>query len=396
MILFLFITLFSLNIREMAEAVVSLAVTRLGNLLISQVKFPYQVRNQVEEIETELTRIQCFLADADKRQGADSRVRNWVAEIRELAHQIEDVIEIYALQVEKKRSHFRDISRKLDCIMCQCASLYKVGKEIEIIKCKISSVTTSLQTYGVRALEGGDTSNSMKMGVPLLQRMSYSHLVDRDFVGMEEEIEMLVSHLKNKRDVFEVISIWGMGGQGKTTLAKKIYNHVEVRAHFQAFAWVCITQQFDREKVLKSIFKELVPGRREEISNMEDSELVRELYNVQRDTMCNVVVDDLWTLAAWECLRPAFPVGEDKIGSKILITTRIGSVAGVGSKYRLRSLTEDEGLLLLFRKAFPGRVDAKGAFIRNSFELVFIHITDSLMHIGIYLYFVLVFESNFE
>lgn len=51
----------------MAEAVVSLAVTRLGDLLISQVQFPYQVRNQVEEIQTELTRMQCFLADADKR-----------------------------------------------------------------------------------------------------------------------------------------------------------------------------------------------------------------------------------------------------------------------------------------------------------------------------------------
>ncbi|XP_074332109.1 putative disease resistance protein At1g50180 [Apium graveolens] len=338
----------------MAEAVVSLAVTRLGDLLISTVQFPSQVRNQVEDIQTELTRMQCFLADADKRQGSDSRVRSWVSEIRDLAHQTEDVIEIYALQVEKKTSRFQEFSRSLDCIMCQCASLYKVGKEIDIIKYKLSSVTTSLQTYGVRALEGGDYSNSKK-----LERISYSHLIERDFVGMEEEIEILVSHLKNKRDVFEVISIWGMGGQGKTTLANKIYNHIEVRAHFQAFAWVCITQQFDREKVLKSIFKELVPGRREEISNMEDSELVRELYNLQKDTMCMIVVDDIWTLAAWECIRPAFPVGEETIGSKILLTTRIGSVAGVGSMYKLRSLTEKEGLLLLFRKAFPEGVDAK-------------------------------------
>lgn len=372
----------------MAEAVVSLAVTRLGDLLISQVQFPYQVRNQVEEIQTELTRMQCFLADADKRQGSDSRVRNWVSEIRELAHQIEDVIEIYALQVEKKRSPFQEFSRSLDCIMCQCATLYKVGEEIEIIKSKLSSVTTSLQTYGVRALEGGDASNSMKMEVPVLQRISYSHLIERDFVGMEEELEILVSHLKNNKNVFEVISIWGMGGQGKTTVANKIYNHVEVRAHFQAFAWVCITQQFDREKVLKSIFKELVPVRREEISNMEDGELVRELYNVQRDTMCIIVVDDIWTLAAWECLRPAFPVGEGTIGSKILITTRIGNVAGVGSMYKLRSLTEKEGLLLLFRKAFPGAggVDAKGVFSITLFELFFffyIHITDILMQIGI-------------
>ncbi|GKV51049.1 hypothetical protein SLEP1_g57725, partial [Rubroshorea leprosula] len=50
----------------MADAVVSFLVERLGNLLIEETTLLWSVRDQVQQMQTELKRIQCFLKDADK------------------------------------------------------------------------------------------------------------------------------------------------------------------------------------------------------------------------------------------------------------------------------------------------------------------------------------------
>lgn len=72
-----------------------------------------------------------------------------------------------------------------------------------------------------------------------------------------------------------------MGGQGKTTLAQKLFNHAGAKTYFKEFAWVCITQQFDREKVLQQVLKQLVNDtRRKKVNTMDDGELLKELYKV--------------------------------------------------------------------------------------------------------------------
>nr|XP_017216138.1 PREDICTED: probable disease resistance protein At1g59620 isoform X2 [Daucus carota subsp. sativus] len=168
---------------------------------------------------------------------------------------------------------------------------------------------------------------------------------------MEKEIDQLVSDLMKKDENFEVVSLWGMGGQGKTTLAQKLYNHVKIRDHFKAFAWVCISQQFDREKVLKGILKQLLPDdRKGEVSNMEDPDLVDGLRRVQLEKKCLIVIDDIWNNDSWRMLQPAFPLGETTSGCKILLTTRNLTVAEIGSVCKIPGLTEDEGWQLLSRK----------------------------------------------
>lgn len=89
---------------------------------------------------------------------------------------------------------------------------------------------------------------------------------------MEKEIDQLITHLKIEDKGCEVLSIWGMGGQGKTTLAKKLYTHSAVKSHFKAFPWVCISRQFDKVKVLKEILKQLLPAHTvKEVSTMDDA-----------------------------------------------------------------------------------------------------------------------------
>ncbi|EXB36974.1 Disease resistance protein RPP13 [Morus notabilis] len=72
---------------------------RLSDLLILESSSSTSVIHDVERLRAELRRIQCFLRDADNKQEQDKRVRNWVAEVRDVAYDIEDVIDTFIVRV---------------------------------------------------------------------------------------------------------------------------------------------------------------------------------------------------------------------------------------------------------------------------------------------------------
>ncbi|GMP37653.1 hypothetical protein CsSME_00009241 [Camellia sinensis var. sinensis] len=145
-----------------------------------------------------------------------------------------------------------------------------------------------------------------------------------------------------------------MGGLGKTTLAKEVYNHNDVRRHFDCFAWAFISQQCNLREVLEGILIGLTSpslDKRKKIKIMKLGELVEELFQVQSQKKCLVVIDDIWKAQDWEILSPAFPNKKDA-SSKILLTTRKKEVASYANQpHELRTLTEDESWKLFEKKA---------------------------------------------
>ena len=236
---------------------------------------------------------------------------------------------------------------------------WEVGSEIEDIKARISNLTRSLETYGIRPIREGDDSRFAYEGRQQL-RQTFSHLVEDDVVGLEGKTKKLVKLLV-KEEKHQVISICGMGGLGKTTLARKVYHQSEVRRHFDSFAWTYISQQCLARDVFQGVLINLTSPTKEDKENilqLRDDELVKKLYQIQQEKKCLVILDDLWTIQAWNSLRPAFPVGKSK--SKILITTRNKDVSiHVDPKvliHELQSLTEEESWELLQKKVMlPGR-----------------------------------------
>ncbi|KAK3032785.1 hypothetical protein RJ639_035888 [Escallonia herrerae] len=338
----------------MAESAVTVAVENMANLLISETVFLVGVKGEVRRLQEELERMRCSLKDADRRQDQNESVRNWIAEIRDVAYDAEDVIDTFILKVAGKGGRRRSFMVWATFFHRRC-HLYRIGMEIKAIRTKLIDISESMKTYGIKNSGGEGTRESQSMW-----RKSNSLAEEDDVFGMERSISETISRLKIGEEKLRVVSIVGMGGSGKTTLAKRVYNHVAVTRHFECRAWAFVSQHFSDEKILFDVLDNITTDRDElaELERKKKGDPAVTLYNFLKDKQYLIVLDDIWKPEAWNVLAKAFPNG--KAGSKVLFTTRIGDVAKYADPWSTPieppMLDEDQSWKLLSKKAFPPNI----------------------------------------
>ncbi|KAH0696863.1 hypothetical protein KY290_014281 [Solanum tuberosum] len=343
----------------MAEAAVSYVAERLIDLLQKKIVFLKNIQQGVEAMQDELVSMKCFLKDADMKQEEDeaATIRNWVSEIRAVAYHAEDVIEIFIHQVE---------SQTRQCFFIKCVfypkklyCLYKVGKEIESIQTRILEISNRRERYDIRHIRDGEESSTTHEKLCELRRSS-PLVANKDSVGLEKHVSSVVSILLMEDKRLRVASIVGMGGVGKTTLAKEVYNRTQIRDKFDTRAWLYVSQDHKPMKIIKELILQLANPEEDKVKIVDTMDKLSKagldemLQRRLKDTCYLIVLDDIWTTEAWDLIVMSFP--DNGKSSRLLLTSRSKEVAlhadAHTTLYEHKVLSKEESWELFLKKVF--------------------------------------------
>uniref|UniRef100_A0A0E0GG08 WRKY domain-containing protein n=1 Tax=Oryza nivara TaxID=4536 RepID=A0A0E0GG08_ORYNI len=170
-------------------------------------------------------------------------------------------------------------------------------------------------------------------------------------------IDAAMDQLENLIDVcgeekLKVVSIVGVGGVGKTTLANKLYH--KLRWQFECWAFVRSSQKTDMRRLLINILSQVRPHQSPD--NWKVHSLISSIRTYLQDKRFLIVIDDLWATSTWDIIKCALPEGNKS--SRILTTTEIEDLALQSCSYDLKFIFkmipfgEDDSRKLLFSIVF--------------------------------------------
>ncbi|CAL5089245.1 unnamed protein product [Urochloa decumbens] len=225
----------------------------------------------------------------------------------------------------------------------------------------------------------GDHNKMARKGLSRIGTIAGA-LKESQLVGREKEKSDLI-HLISKQYDHQpmVISVWGMGGLGKTTLIKEVYQSQELSGLFEKRACITIMRPFVLEDVLKSLTMQLdaeSPNRKDNIdfgagTRKEIKALIEDFHKLLERKRCLIVLDDLSSITEWDMIIQSLPKMEN--ASRIVITTREENIAKhcspeQGSIYKLEVLGNRDALDLFTRKIFKEAIslDKQPALIEEA------------------------------
>ncbi|KAJ9162719.1 hypothetical protein P3X46_022475 [Hevea brasiliensis] len=343
------------------QAVLSAFFRVLFNRLASPELLKYARQEQVyaefKKWEKILIKIHAVLDDAEEKQLTNQFVKIWLAELRDLAYDVDDILDEFTTEaiqrgliVEPEAS-----TSKLHKLIQTCTSLIptntafriRMGSKMKGITTRLEEISSHKNDLDLREnLEGN--SNKVRKRLPTTCLVNESQVLGRER-DKEDVLELLMRDYVCDSKIC-VIAIVGMAGVGKTTLAQLIYNDNQVNDCFDLKVWACVSDDFDVLSTTKTILESLTHRTFGCNLNL----LQGRLQGILTDKKFLLVLDDVWNenYHNWEVLCSPFRRGAP--GSKIVVTTRnegVASIMGSVAAYRLKELPYDSCLPLFTQLA---------------------------------------------
>ncbi|XP_059462091.1 putative disease resistance RPP13-like protein 3 [Corylus avellana] len=334
----------------MGDNPVTFLLQYLPEVLAQEANYLRGVEEQVNSLQRELSLINIFLENSEGKRNEHAIVKEVVRQIRDVAHEAHDVIDTFILSVAKHKR--RSTVGKIFYSVTHANMLRNVAMKIEAINREINQIFNNRERYNIERAEGREHE-----AAEALHRRRRE--VEEDYVvGLTDNWMKLEEKLIGGDPKLDVISIIGMGGLGKTTLSRKIYNSSPVRKVFDCHVWVYVSQDFQTRELLVKILKEMqIPEElRRRLKYLREDKLKKNLFEYLQGKKYFVVMDDIWSAEVLNEVRSVFP--DNCNGSRILITSRNKKVTldihGSSDPYLLPFLKEDESWKLFLNKVFHG------------------------------------------
>ncbi|KAL2515236.1 Disease resistance RPP8-like protein 3 [Forsythia ovata] len=278
-------------------------------------------KQQIESLLQKLSFLQDFLDDSPQK--SSETIDCLESHIRDAAYEAEDIIESHITD----RVHEEIASKRDDSFTPFCHKLDEVIEEIDSIKKMVEKIKDDDDVQ--------DLQTRTKLSQPASSGKS-------SMVGLDDDIMEIKVRLTRGSSSIETLSVVGMGGIGKTTLTRKVYDDEKIVQYFDNRAWVTVSQNYSARELLLGLLDSM-KKLTDEVREKSFEELADYLYKNLKGRRYLMVLDDVWDTKVWDNVKRLFP--NDSNGSRIMMTTRLENVAGYDnscSPHHMRFLTEGE------------------------------------------------------
>ncbi|KAF3774553.1 putative disease resistance protein [Nymphaea thermarum] len=321
------------------------------------------VKSELRNLESQLKAIQPILEDAHNKQFTSRSIKDWISRVSHNIYDAKDIIDLYSAKTRDLDAQTRQgkVRKQLSSLSFMCRNILfmrKTASEIKEVTERLNSLYEEKDNYGLVPLTTGLAPPLDQTKLLSSNRLTTSNITEQNIFGRERDEELVVEWLKKSPDdkakeTNYVVAIVGMGGLGKTTLAKRVYENSKEKGLFKQFIWICASERPRLQQLFEQILEQL-SKRGKSITGLEALNL--EIMKHLKGKKFLLVIDDAWEYAWWTELNGLLQQGV--LGSRVLITTRKKEQVElkIGDVYvhEMKCLSDDESWCLFVNKVLKG------------------------------------------
>ncbi|XP_048420331.1 putative disease resistance protein RGA4 isoform X2 [Pyrus x bretschneideri] len=352
-----------------AEAVLTFAAKGILEKVLSlaekQFCLAWGFKAELRKLRESFTTIELLLNDVAHKPQAPA-IEEWVKKLKGVAEDAEDVLDEFKYEVDRRKveiqNHMKRKVLNFFSISNPLAFRLQMARKIQKINASLVDLRSEASTFGLVSRNTDATSQGIRWD----RQTNAFFGKDEIPVGRKADVSKIVTTLtdsKYNQENLAVMAIVGMGGLGKTTLAKSVYNEDSIHKFFEKKIWICVSDAFDVNFILHQMSEQL--NRAKAPSKDNQHTLLLSLDEELKDKKYLLVLDDVWNKNSklWESFMECLAKLSSTKGSKIIVTTREDEVASISEKllprHELGKLSVDECWSIMKNRAFTNNIDPK-------------------------------------
>ncbi len=283
---------------ELAFSVAETVIEKLGSLAKQEISLAWNFASDLKKLQLIMSNVKAVLLNAEEKQAEMEGLSVWLGQLKDVFYDAMDVLdelecEDLRKQVTKKHGSTGRKVRSFFSSSNMFAFRFEMGHRIKEIRERLEEIAK------VRAQFHLEERLDDKLIVHREREMTHSFVRDSDVIGRADDKQKIIDLLMHPGDDgnVSVISIVGIRGLGKTTLAQWVYNDERVANKFDSRIWVCVSENFNVLKLAKEIRKSALKstgGGISETENMSMDEVQAGLRIILKEKRFFIVLDDVW------------------------------------------------------------------------------------------------------
>ncbi|KAM7481339.1 hypothetical protein LguiB_005922 [Lonicera macranthoides] len=333
---------------------------KITTLAFHEIGLIWGVKKDFKRLQLTVSSIKAVLLDAAEQKKKNRQVEDWLEKLQDVLYDVDDILDDFMTEdlrrkVVIKRSKWKAVKNFFSSSNALALRI-TMSRKLKEIRSRLEDIDADRKQFGLveRALDSPV--------VYPLREQTHSFVHAPDVIGRDLDksliIELLLSGSSSSAsssttENISVLPIVGLGGLGKTTLAKLVYNDDAITSNFEKRLWICVSEEFDLKNLIEKIMKDAT-GRADH-AHLDLNQLQANLRSFLDSKTFLLVLDDVWNedRKKWTDLKDLLNCGS--YGSKIVVTTRkkvTAQIMGTFPPYELEGLSNEECMSIFVKCAF--------------------------------------------